>query len=153
MAFKFKTRRRKLAIDLPGFPNASSPAPEEALTGTVQDKEASAGEERLARAYDEANIRYVFRHVVGAPKGLPGWKEVDFLVISKGFLYTVEVDSAFTHRGKQYADVLHDAIILNDPELQTYGELYPQVFHVDGEVDLADMRNARQYVKRTFGKG
>lgn len=150
--FKFRTQRNPIKINLPGFPQISPPE-DEPLTGVVQDKEASAGEENLARAYSEAGFQYYFRHVIGAPKGLPGWKELDFLVLTKGMLYAVEVDTAFTHRNKEQADILHDAIILNDRELNSHGTLYPQVFHVDGELELATRDMARGYVRRTFGKG
>lgn len=112
---------------------------------------ASAPEERLARALDKAGISYQFRYTVGAPRGLPGWKEVDFIVPHKGLLYTVEVDTAFTHRDKKYSDRLHDEIILMDEELRTMGQLYPEVFHVDGDTDLANFANATAYVKRQFG--
>lgn len=150
--FKFKTQRNPVKMNLPSLPQISANE-DEPLTGQVQGMQASAGEENLARAYDELGFQYYFRHVVGAPKGLPGWKELDFLVLTKGMLYAVEVDTAFTHRNKEYADVLHDAIILNDRELNSYGTLYPQVFHVDGEQDLSNKNMARAYVRRTFGKG
>jgi hypothetical protein len=63
----------------------------------------------------------------------------------------MEVDTAFTHRGKESADVLHDAIILNDPTLQTMGQFYPQVIHADGDYDLATHSNARRYIRTLFG--
>jgi len=150
--FKFKTSRKHFDFDLPGFPDIASPE-DQPLTGAVQDKQASAGEENLARALDEAGIQYTFRYIVGAPKGLPGWKELDFLISNKGLMYAVEVDTAFTHREKAFADVLHDAIVLNDRDLQSYGELYPQVFHIDGELDLTTKETSRAYVRRTFGRG
>ena len=118
----------------------------------VKDMDASAPEERLARALDKAGINYYFRWTVGAPRGLPGWKEVDFIISSGGLIYATEVDTAFTHRTKANADVLHDAIILNDRNLNEMGTLYPQVLHADGDSELANKTNAESYVKQRFGK-
>lgn len=120
------------------------------LMGEVDGFQASAPEERLARALRKKNLQFQFRMTVGAPRGLPGWKELDFIVWSSGMLYAVEVDTAFTHRQKENADVLHDAIILNDPELQAMGTFYPKVFHADGDHDLADLFGANRWVTFTF---
>lgn len=113
---------------------------------------ASAPEERLAKALDKNGTQYEFRYIVGAPKGMPGWKELDFLIASGGLIYALEVDTAFTHRMKQNSDILHDAIILNDREIQTFGELYPKVTHVDGDSDLVDQESANKFVKNNFIK-
>ena len=149
--FKFKRIGRKSDIGLPGFPSASPSENPEVLLGRVGDLEASAPEERLARALDKARLSYQFRLTAGAPRGLPGWKELDFVISANGLLYAFEVDTAFTHRQKENADVLHDAIILNDPYLRSMGEFYPRVIHVDGDSDLASMENAQKYVKAFFG--
>ena|ERR1044072_4003888 len=151
MAFKFKVKKPSTHIPLPSQPVISD-IEAEALTGTVQNVQASAPEERMAKALDKSGISYRFRFTVGAPRGLPGWKELDFLIESNGLLYAYEVDTAFTHREKAYADVLHDAIILNDQEINTMGTLYPEVKHADGDSDLANQKNAEQYVKREFGQ-
>jgi hypothetical protein len=118
----------------------------------VQGMQASAPEERMARALSDANIQYQFRYTVGAPRGLPGWKELDFLILTHGIVYALEVDTAFTHRDKGQKDVLHDAIIQNDPDINSVGTLWPTVLHADGDTDLADNTNARSYVKKTFNK-
>lgn len=119
--------------------------------GTVKGVKASAPEERLARALDQAGYQYLFRYSVGAPRGLPGWKELDFAVYAAGLVNPIEVDTAFTHRNKAASDQLHDAIIMNDFELKSMGMLAPSVRHADGDTELASMTNARQYVKKTFG--
>jgi hypothetical protein len=150
--FRFRTRRPSSDINLPAFPQLSPRDEPEMLTGTVKDMDASAPEERLARALDEAGINYYFRWTVGAPRGLPGWKEVDFIIMSGGLLYAAEVDTAFTHRGKEQSDILHDAIILNDRNLQEMGTVYPQVLHADGDSELANNTNAKNYVKQRFGR-
>ena len=150
--FRFRTARIPMDISLPGFPQLSPRDEPEALTGYVNEVDASAPEERLARALDKAGITYLFRWTVGAPRGLPGWKEVDFIVQTGGLIYAVEVDTAFTHRTKANADVLHDAIILNDRYLNSMGTLYPQVLHADGDSELADDKNSSSYVKQRFGR-
>jgi len=153
MTFKFKVPNKTWAkINTPGFPSLAPTDQPEQLTGQVMQMDASAPEERLARALDEVGIPYLFRYVVGAPKGMPGWKELDFVIQTKGLLYALEVDTAFTHRAKENADVLHDAIVLNDFQLKTMGLMYPKVFHADGDTELSTRENAKQYVKQQFGK-
>jgi hypothetical protein len=152
MAFRFRAQRSPIKISLPSFPSTQATTEPEQLTGVVQGLQASAPEERFAKALDRHGVNYKFRTVVGAPKGMPGWKELDFLILSGGLLYASEVDTAFTHRKKQYADVLHDAIILNDKEIQSYGQLYPQVRHVDGDSDLSSQELADAYVQKNYSK-
>lgn len=152
MAFKFKTPKKTPLIGLPSLPTSNAEQDEEVLTGTVQGVKASAPEERMAKALDKAQIQYIFRYTIGAPRGLPGWKELDFLVLTKGVTYAIEVDTAFTHRNKANSDVLHDAIILNDQGIQASGEVWPSVIHADGDLDLATKTSAAQYVKKLFGK-
>ena len=153
MAFKFRTQRKPVILDLPGFPRISDEPGDPPLTGAIGDMQASAGEENLAYGFDSSRISYRFRHVIGAPKGLPGWKEIDFVVSLRGLIYCIEVDTAFTHRDKFYKDKLHDAMILSDRELNSYGTIYPQVLHVDGEVDLHSRAAAKSWVQRTLGRG
>lgn len=150
--FKFRMPKQTPLIGLPSRPRLSDAEDGEQLAGEVQGFAASAPEERMARALDKAQIQYIFRYTVGAPRGLPGWKELDFVVLTKGVVYALEVDTAFTHRAKAQADILHDAIIQNDPELQSTGMLWPTVIHVDGDSDLASKSNAESYVKRVFNK-
>ena len=151
MAYKLKVARKGSSIAPPGFPSISRDEPEQ-LSGEVQGMEASAPEERMAKALTKANMNFKFRLVIGAPKGMPGWKELDFLVMESGLLYAMEMDTAFTHRSKEQKDKLHDALILNDKELQSYGQIWPEVFHVDGDSEAGSDDNARAYVRRRFGK-
>lgn len=151
-AFVFKRVRPHGTIkNMPSFVSIE-PDEGEYLSGSVQGKPASAPEERLAKQLDKAGKQYVFRYTLGAPRGLPGWKELDFLVSNSGLLYAIEVDTAFTHRKKHLADVLHDALILADQSISEMGELYPHVFHADGDSELASLENAAQYVKNTLGR-
>lgn len=137
-------------IPLPTQPQVAQ-ADEQTLTGQVQGQPASAPEENLANALDDANYGYIFRYTIGAPKGLPGWKEVDFLVSSNGMIYCVEVDTAFTHRNKEHQDKLHDAIILQDERLKQMGQLFPEVIHGDGDTELATQKEAMTFVKTRIG--
>jgi hypothetical protein len=149
--FKFKTNRRPQITPMPSHVSIIHEEGE-TLLGSVQGKEASAPEERMAKELTKSGKQFLFRYVFGAPKGLPGWKELDFLISSNGLLYAVEVDTAFTHRNKAQKDKLHDALILADRHISSMGTLYPQVFHASGDTDLADQRNAAQYVKNNFGR-
>lgn len=110
---------------------------------------ASAGEERFAKALAKITAvdGFQFRYTIGAPRGLPGWKEIDFVVIKQNMLYAFEVDTAFTHRDKKASDVLHDAIALK--ELAKLGYLlHPVIIHIDGESDLIDQQRADRTAKR-----
>lgn len=148
---KMKVRRQRADINLPSFPSIAA-EPEEALTGYIGEFPASAPEERYATALKMAGIPFQYRLTVGAPRGLPGWKELDFVVSWNGLLYADEVDTAFTHREKQNTDVLHDAIVMNDKDLQAMGKFWPFVQHIDGDSDLSSLASARQYVRRRFGR-
>lgn len=123
----------------------------ETLEGIVQDLPASAGEERVARAlykYSEKVEDFQFRLPVGGARNTPGWKELDFLVQLRGDqYYAMEIDSVFTHRNKQNADVLHDAIILRE---LSYLNIFPNVIHLDNEHDLADQAMADASIRRLF---
>ena len=141
----------KLKLPAPYRPRIEQGEEAELLEGTVQGMKASKGEERFARALSKITAvdGFQFRYAVGAPKGLPGWKELDFVVVKGGTLYAIEVDTAFTHRDKKASDTLHDAIILK--ELAKLGmQLHPIVIHLDGESDLADQSKANQTAKRLF---
>ena|ERR1043165_8682068 len=130
---------------------AAETLPDEHLEGVVQGMPASVPEERVARALSKnVNItEFRFRVPVGGARNTPGWKELDFLIHSITELYyMVEVDSAFSHREKQNADVLHDAILIK--ELEPLG-VYPHVFHWSLEHDLASQSMADETARRLFG--
>lgn len=123
-------------------------APEEHLEGAVQGLPASAGEERSSRSLtkNEQVEMFWFRLPVGGARNTPGWKELDYLIKAKsGLHYLVEVDSVFTHRNKSNADILHDAILLQELD---YLGVYPKVFHVDNERDLANQAMADETFRR-----
>lgn len=150
-AVKVRLPRKPAPIlPAPVRPDAGRDEPE-ILAGTVHGRKASAPEERLARALEGLNSvdMFYFRYTVGAPRGLPGWKEIDYLVHRRGMVYAVEVDTAFTHRDKGRADKLHDAIILKALAKQGL-QVYPEVIHIDGETELADKESAERTAKELF---
>ena len=141
----------KLDLPAPYRPRIDDGGEAELLEGKVNGMKASAGEERFAKALRKITAvdGFEFRYTIGAPRGLPGWKELDFVVVKGGTLYAVEVDTAFTHRDKQASDTLHDAIVLQ--ELAKLGmQLHPIVIHLDGESDLVTQQNADNTAKRLF---
>lgn len=149
------SKARKSTPDLPSpyQPRIAGDDDTELLVGQVQGMKASAPEERLVTELEQHKsvTRVQFRYTIGAPRGLPGWKELDALVSSFGLMYAIEVDTAFTHRDKKAAaDTLHDAIILNDLRKQGLN-VFPKVIHLDGESDLVDKASTKQTVTRIFG--
>lgn len=145
-----RVREPKVKLPAPYKPSVTGDTDEELLTGQVQNLKASMPEERFANSLQKRNRQYEFRRTMGAPRGLPGWFELDFLVYNFGLGYAIEVDTAFTHRDKQRADVLHDARVIQ--ALNNAGiSIYPKVIHADGESDLTTQANSDQFVKRLFG--
>jgi hypothetical protein len=146
-------RKPRPILPSPHKPRADTGDQPEMLEGMVQDKKASAPEERWAKTLGKLPSvdSFDFRYTIGAPRGLPGWKELDFLIASRGLMYAVEVDSEFTHRQKSgRSDVLHDAIVLNALKKQGM-EVYPEVIHLNMESELVDQDWSDRTGKRMFG--
>lgn len=139
-----RTKGYKGYIPAGGIGRITHDIEQESLSGEVQGLKASMIEERFARALQKKNIPFQFRLELGAGRNQPGFKELDFLVERSGMFYAVEIDTAFTHRQKQNADVLHDAIVLNELKGLT---VYPKVFHIDGDKDLAVQKDADKVVE------
>jgi len=146
-----RTRKPKVILPAPIKPRADTGDEPEAFAGQVQGKKASMPEERLAKALNKMPVvdSYQFRYTIGAPRGLPGWKELDYLVSARGMVYALEVDTQFTHRNKGKADILHDAIVLQDLR-RTGMQVFPQVIHLMGESDLVDQKWSDATAKRLF---
>jgi hypothetical protein len=108
--YLYPTQDEKIAPKKAGM--AKFAKDEEVLSGVVKDMSAAAGEERLARALDKhpAVLGYEFRKAVGAPRGMPGWKELDFLIETAFRYVAVEVDNmSFIHLGRDAESVFEDA--------------------------------------------
>jgi len=148
-----RVRKPRPVLPSPQRPRADTGDQPEILEGTVQNKKASAPEERLAKALNKLPSvdGYNFRQTLGAPRGLPGWFEIDFVVSARGMVYAIEVDSEFTHRNKSgRSDVLHDAKALKQLAGQGH-QVYPQVIHLNMESELIDQKWADVSAKRLFG--
>lgn len=105
MAFKFKTIRTENH-----FPNMNKPdiatADEEVLSGYFDGIPANRGEEFFMQEADRMeNVRSVeFRMTLGAPKGLPGWLELDALIETYNGFRAFEIDDmSFVHLGQREA--------------------------------------------------
>lgn len=144
-----RVRTPRVEMSAPRRPRLDNGDEAEVLSGEVQGMKASALEERFARALDKERISYQFRYTIGAPRGLPGWKELDYLIERNGQIYAVEVDSAFTHRNKGESDRLHDAIVLSELEQEGF-QAFPQVIHLQGETDLINQRQADATANKLF---
>lgn len=119
------------------------------LTGAIGDMKASAPEERWARTLNLNRISFEFRLALGAAgRNLPGWFELDFLFPVRGIWHALEVDSAFSHRNKEYKDVLHDAWVLKELE---YLGIFPRVHHLDMDQHLASQELSNRTYKEMFG--
>lgn len=144
-----KPGRPVISMTIAGIARSLVAAATEILEGSVQGMKASAGEERWFKAV--ARIKSVeesiFRMAVGGARNTPGWKELDALHRWKGQYYMFEIDTAFTHRQKQNADVLHDAIMIRE---LSYLGVFPKVFHLDGERELASPESAFQTARAYF---
>lgn len=125
--------------------------PDEGLTGMVQGKTAAQDEERFARALDRNSqvMGYEFRLAVGAPKGMPGWRELDFLVETYSGYRAFEIDdTSFVHKGEsaRATDRLHD--ISRVQALQNMGaEVAHGVEHVDAVAHLQNQNDANRKVR------
>lgn len=141
--------RRRQKADIPAGirPRLDTGNEAELLAGEVNGMKASMPEERMARALSKFGAPFEFRYTLGAPRGLPGWFEVDFVVPAGGLVYAFEIDTSFTHREKGRADVLHDARVIHELEKQGLS-VFPTIIHVDGESDLVNQKNAERFIKR-----
>ena len=143
------SRRRRAKVDLPAAdkPTIADGIAPELLSGRVQGKKASAAEERFANEINKtAGIEaFEFRRHIFAPGFYR--KELDGLIVTRGIAYAIEIDSAFTHRGKAESDRLHDAIVLKALEQEGY-EVYPQVIRIDGESELSDEKITKTTVRK-----
>jgi hypothetical protein len=110
MTFKLKKHKSKrLPIDQRSAAGDKEKPVAEVLTGYIQGKPAaSQAEERLANALSKdprvSAFEYSMENLV-APKGMPGWKQLDFLVQWEGGRYQAisMEDETFVHHGPSAA--------------------------------------------------
>jgi hypothetical protein len=120
----------------------------EQLMGSVTGIPATQGEERFARALlrDKNVLTFYFRMPIGAPHGMPGWKELDYFVQTVMGYRAVQIDGVdFVHLGTQGIDILRDRATIGD--LKNYG--IGEVIHVRAD-QLATQDEANRVVRRLF---
>lgn len=149
--YLYPRTRKPIKVGNPSLyipPVADTP---EQLTGEVQGRQAQAGEERLCGAISgHPNTQWFwFEMPLGAPEGLPGWIQLDVAWQTQNLLYAIEVDTPFTHRYKTEADHIHDTKVLQN--LESYGEVWPQVIHVNAEEKLTTKQDAINFVRSIAG--
>jgi hypothetical protein len=117
---QFKYKRIKKPAPLPAIdpePLAETPV---SPSGIIDGLKASLGEQNLLGAAYKTGLvsAHVFRMPVGAPKYMPGWKELDFLFTTKiGSYVAVQIkDYEFVHHGmaSSSADNANDALMLQE---------------------------------------
>jgi hypothetical protein len=127
---------RPIPVDKPTI----SQEEEDVYTGIVLGDKASHGEENFYNAIMKTGmVSYVwFRYAVGAPRNLPGQKELDFLIITlSGAYIAVQIrDYEFVHAGAemQAKDRYSDIYILE--ELRNNG-----ITVVDNEIKSVDNKD------------
>lgn len=93
------------------------PKPEQTYVGSIDGIRAAQGEENLLRAAMKYEMitGYKFRLAVGAPRNMPGYKELDFLLANKsGQFVAIQVrDTDFIHKGLEMEakDQISDVLI------------------------------------------
>ena len=118
---------------------------DEVLTGAIDEKPASAPEERLANATARLAGR-AFRFALGYP-GEPGWKELDFLFNRLGSFTAVEVDGEFAHKGEILTQDLDDLVRLDG--LRKLGIDVSEIKHIPAE-DLDTKEMAERVARELF---
>lgn len=127
----------------------------EQLDGFVQGKKATDDEERFAKALDKIGSvqGYEFRMALGAPRGMPGWRELDYLVQTPGGWRAFEIDdTSFVHRGEsaRNADQTRDLQRIQALERQGI-HLARGIEHVDAVMWLDTQAKADARVRELFG--
>ena len=117
----FRYKRSKRVQPVPGIGDVRPEATVvQEYTGQIDGLKASQGEENLLRAAYKSGaiMSHSFRLPVGAPRNLPGWKELDFLFVTKsGQCVAVQVrDYDFVHKGAEAEgkDLFSDMYIVEE---------------------------------------
>lgn len=132
---------------LPKAPRAKFAKEGEILTGKVKGIDAKADEERFAKGLNRyPDVRqYFFRLAVGAPRGMPGWKELDFLIETFHGWVAVEVDDMeFVHKGK--TSEMQMADLQRITGLKDIGVDVHEIHHVPA-ARLADEQGVDQVIR------
>ena len=134
-----------------GWKGAINKEQEAPLTGMVQNLKAAKGEERLSRTvYKAMNkglvVDFKFRYSPGMKKGVPGWKELDLLVVTPSRPIAISVKGAsFVHLDTGAQDAWNELLLT----VRLRKEGYP-VFKVESVYDyeLNTQEDADKVAKR-----
>jgi hypothetical protein len=148
MAYKIKIRKQnnRLTKRRPVF----SKEPEQ-LSGQFRGMKASDIEERFGTALQKSKlvINVMFRIPIGAPRGMPGWNELDFLVETyTGYRAFQTDDVEFVHLGTSAKDAFTDLKILIN--LQKDGIIIREIEHVKS-TKLTDSKQSNATVRELLG--
>jgi len=149
MAFRYKTRKK--ALPAGGFRRPKlAVEQEEELTGYFGKYKATRGEEFfMTEVSRRPNTRGVaFRVTLGAPRGEPGWLELDGLVQTITGFRAFEIDDlTFVHKGarEQAEAVLKDHRRIAG--LEKIGVRVHKIEHVN-DADLKDRRMTRRTLEK-----
>ena len=148
MAFKFKLKRTA-AQKFPSNKPQIAKEGEELLSGYVDGKPAKRDEEFfMQEARKLPNVRSSeFRMTLGAPRGLPGWLELDALIETYNGFRAFEIDDmSFVHLGQRESA----ETVLKDKRrrdgLAKYGINIVKVEHLDA-ADLETREAARKLLR------
>lgn len=149
MAFKYKKLRR--AIDrFPSHKPKVAKEGEEALSGFYNGLPAKRDEEFfMQEASKLPSVRGVeFRMAIGAPKGLPGWLELDGLLETYNGFRAFEIDDmSFIHLGQRENAETMVKDLRRIVGLQDKGIFINKVEHIDA-ADLTTREAARQLLRK-----
>jgi hypothetical protein len=129
---------------------------EKPLTGMVKERQAQEGEERLAREFYKgivkAQIRdFYFEWSPGVPEGLPGWRQLDYMVFGYGKDVAIAIDDVdFVHRSAKAKnhDKVGDMLFLE--RLNKLGYDIREIKHIPAS-DLATQEGAAKVYRELFG--
>jgi hypothetical protein len=134
-------KSRQAQVPIPSTRPRPEPDRVELLSGNIAGVKAAKGEERFYRAMmKDPQVKQVwFRLPLGAPKGMPGWKELDFLVLKTSGMYSAfsVKDVTFVHAGtaKTATDLMNDMVMVQ--ALKSQGINVNDIITIDAR-DLDD---------------
>ena len=144
MAFRYKVKKKRQYVPT-RRPTIAKRV--EQLSGAFKGMKASDIEERFGNALmtHPSVVQVLFRMPVGAPRGMPGWKELDFLVQTHyGWRAFQTDDIEFIHvGGSKVKDALTDLVIRD--ALKRDGIEIREVERIKS-IDLNDFKQAKAKV-------
>jgi hypothetical protein len=136
-----------------GYSGFLNKEPEAPLTGEINGLKAAKGEERLARALNKKIGKgtvqsFFFRSSPGLPKGVAGWRELDFEVATTHGTIAISVEGAsFVHLGEtsRNKDKISEMLIME--RLAKIGRPVPRIERVF-DYELKTQADAEKILKR-----